>query len=393
MYDFDTAPVRRGTSSHKWDLSGPPDVIAMSVADSDFLTPPFIREALVGCARRHVYGYTFWPSSARQLTVEWLELRHGWQPPRDAILHCSGVLTGLRATLCALLKPGEAVVINTPAYPPFYDLPQTNGYQVHESPMLSADGRYTIDFDNLESQLSRPCAKVMILCNPHNPVGRVYARDELETIQHLCLRHEVTLVSDEIHSDILLSGNRHIPIASLSPAAASNTITLISPSKSFNIAGLASAAVICEIPGLLERIESQLKAIGNYHPDPFAISAYEAAFRHGHDYVTAMNGYVEANLKHACEFIKGKCKPLSAQLPEGTYLLWINCREFGLTDEQLREFFSRDAKVALQSGRLFGVGGSGFMRLNAACPRNVLDTALGRIAAAVESLRREPRRV
>jgi cystathionine beta-lyase len=385
MYDFDSMPLRRGSSSFKWDLNESSDLIAMSVADSDFVAPPFIRAALVECAHRPVFGYTFWSANARQLTAEWLERRHGWRPPHDAVLNCSGVLTGLRAALRALLQPGDAVVINTPAYPPFFDLPRANGYQVYESQLTSDQRHYGIDFDDLEKQLAKPAAKVMILCNPHNPVGRVFTRDELERVTELCLRHGVKVVSDEIHSDIVRHSQKHIPIGSLTPEAASNTITLVSPSKTFNIAGLATAAVICETPDLLRRIEHELKSIGNYHPDPFAIAAYEATFRDGHDYVTTMNAYLDANLRYACDFIAQSCKPLSARCPEGTYLIWIDCSDLGLTDDELRDFFTHEARVVLQSGRLFGTAGAGFMRLNAACPRSVLDTALGRIAAAVGS--------
>lgn len=385
MYDFDSVPLRRGSSSFKWDLNASSDIISMSVADADFVAPTFIRDALSDCAKRPVFGYTFWSPQARQLTANWLDRRHGWRPHTDAILNCTGVLTGLRASLRVLLKRGEAVVVNTPAYPPFFNLPQANDYQVYESRLTSHLGRYEIDFDELEKQLAKPDAKVMILCNPHNPVGRVFTREELERVMELCLRHEVKIVSDEIHSDILRHGQAHIPIASLSPEASSNTISLVSPSKTFNIAGLATAAVICETPELLVRIEHELKSIGNYHPDPFGIAAYVASYRHGYDYVTTMNAYLELNLRHACDFITDVCKPLSAHCPEGTYLLWIDCRELGLPDDKLQEFFTHEARVVLQSGRLFGAAGSGFMRLNAACPRSVLDTALARIADAVRS--------
>jgi cystathionine beta-lyase len=388
MYDFDSVPLRRGSSSFKWDLNESSDLISMSVADADFVAPTFIREAFQKCAERPVFGYTFWSAEARQLTAEWLGKRHGWMPNIDAILNCSGVLTGLRATLRVLLKPGEAVVINTPAYPPFFDLPQANDYQVFESRLVSEMGHYSIDFEELEKQLAVPAAKVLILCNPHNPVGRVFRRDELERVMDLCIRHGVKIVSDEIHSDILRRGQKHIPIASLSPEASSNTVTLVSPSKTFNIAGLATAAVICESPDLLRRIEHELKSVGNYHPDPFGIAAYEASYRHGHEYVTSMNEYLESNLRHACHFINDRCKPLSAVCPEGTYLIWVDCRALGLADDNLREFFNQGAGVVLQSGRLFGTEGTGFMRLNAACPRFVLDTALERIADALRQKRR-----
>ncbi|PSS60527.1 cystathionine beta-lyase [Ensifer sp. NM-2] len=391
MSHFDTVPMRRGTNSHKWDLDCGPDVIAMSVADADFVTAPFIREALSECARRDVFGYTFWPTSARQLTVDWLERRHGWRPSGNAVLHCSGVLTGLRATLASVLNSGEAVVVTTPAYPPFAHLPQSNGYQVYDSALVTKEGRYTIDYDSLEIQLRRPEAKAMILCNPHNPVGRVYDRTELETVVCLCVRHGVTIISDEIHSDIVMFGNKHVPIASLSSEAASNTVTLVSPSKTFNIPGLPTAAVICEVPELLARIDSAIKATGNYHPDPFAVAAYEAALSVGGSYVTSMNEYLEANLQYACDFLASRCEPLVAQRPEGTYLLWIDCRDLGLADDDLRSFFGHRAKLNLHSGRLFGAEGSGFMRLNAACPRSVLACALNGIETALRTRSQERR--
>lgn len=383
MFDFDTIPERRGTFSHKWDLVASPDAIAMSVADSDFLAPSFIRNALIDCTARPVFGYTFWPPSAVDATVNWLDAQHGWKIDRGSVLLCTGVLTGLRATMAALLQPGDGVVINTPAYAPFASLTASNGYDVLESPLQLVDDQYSIDFIGLEQLLSRPETKLLILCNPHNPVGRVYKRAELERVSELCLHHGVRVASDEIHCDIVFSENKHVPIASLSPDAAANCVTLISPSKTFNIAGFSSAAIICHDASLRERIEFQLKSVGNYLPDPFAIAAYEAAFTLGHDYALEMVEYVQSNLSRACEFISSRCQPLKARRPQGTCLLWINCEGLALADDELSAFFTESAKVVLQSGLLFGPQGSGFMRLNAACPRSVLDIALGRIEAAV----------
>ena len=282
MFDFDTLPDRRGTSSQKWDHSFGADVTPLSVADADFLPPRFIADAIAERVRGGVFGYTYWPDEAAHLTTSWLKDRHGWSISENDISLCSGVLTGLVATLRAALTAGDGVVINSPIYAPFAFLLKANGFEVHDSALVNENGFYSFDWRDLEEKVRAPSVKCLILCNPHNPVGRVYTVAELTKLSQLCLQHGVMIVSDEIHADLVLSGHRHTPMASLSTEQALRTVTLLSPSKTFNIAGLAGAAIVCADHTLRQTIDLNVKAMGGYLPGPFTTVAYQAAYRDGH---------------------------------------------------------------------------------------------------------------
>jgi cystathionine beta-lyase len=383
-YDFDTLPDRRGTASQKWDyVTYRADVIPMSVADAEFLAPTFIREAIAARAARSVFGYTFWPPTAVDATLSWLESRHAWAVPREQVQLCGGLLTGLVAALRSILTANDAVLINPPIYAPFAQLARSNGFQVVESPLKLCDERYTFDLVDMDRRLNDPGVKCLILCNPHNPVGRVYSAGELQDVLALCIRHKVTVISDEIHCDLTSAGVRHTPIARLGPDAARNTITLISPSKTFNIAGMPGAAIVCARLDWREDIRRNLQAIGTYLPSPFAVAAYEAAYRFGADYVDAQRAYIDANIDYACEFVARHCGPMSVVRPEGTYLLWVDCRALALSDEKLLSFFLDEAGLVVQAGGQFGQAGTGFIRMNVACPRHLLELALARLQSAL----------
>lgn len=386
MFDFDTLPDRRGTSSQKWDHSFGEDVTPLSVADADFAPPRFIADAIAERVRGGVFGYTYWPDKARRLTTAWLKDRHEWSVPEADISLCGGVLTGLVATLRAALTVGDGVVINSPIYAPFAFLLKANGFEVHDSPLVNKSGYYSFDWSDLEKKLRAPSVKCLILCNPHNPVGRVYTVAELTKLSQLCLRHGVLVVSDEIHADLILSGHRHTPIASLNTEQALRTVTLLSPSKTFNIAGLPGAAIVCADHALQQTIDLNVKAMGGYLPGPLTTVAYQAAYRDGHAYVGSLLAYIEENVTLTRKYFASACPAISVGPSEGTYLLWLDCRKLRLSDEDLQSLLLEKARVIGVPGGSFGNTGLGFLRLNVACPRHVLSEALTRIARALTTV-------
>ena len=381
-YDFDTMPDRLGTGSQKWEaVADRPGILPMSVADSEFVTPAFIMEAIEERADRGMFGYTVWPKSATPTVARWLEQRHGWVVPESDILLCNGVLTGLAAALRATLEPGQGVVINSPIYAPFATLVKANGFAPIDCPLVLDRGAYQFDFDALEQQLRREDVRCLILCNPHNPVARVYTVAELERLALLCLRHGVAIISDEIHADIVMPGHRHVPVASLTPETRLNTITLHSPSKTFNVAGIPGAAVICARGDWKTNVERCIQAVGNYLPTPFTTAVFEAAYRHGHDYADAQARYISDN--HAR--LESRLADRSGIVPvlaQGTYLAWVDCRSTGLSEAAILDRLSSTAGIVAQEGSRFGASGTGFLRLNVACPAAVLETALQRLNAA-----------
>lgn len=380
-YDFDDYVERRNTASVKWD-SQPHDILPMWIADTDFRSPPQVTDAIIAIAKRGVYGYPLSDGKYEQACQHWQLSRFNWEIARSDITWCPSLGVAIGLCIRKFTSPGDGVAMLWPIYPPFIKLCEINGRKVRGSTLKWRDGRHEIDFDELEAALAPEDTRLFLLCNPHNPTGRVFSREELERIGELCLAHNVTVFSDEIHEDIVYRG-RHIPFPALSPELAAISLVGVNASKTFNLADLRSAAVISLNPDLLADFqqESDCLKLGR---SSLGVAGVTAAWRDCADYADQLVLYLEANLSHAVERINTECNGISAYKPEGTYLLWLDCRGLGLTPEELTRFFVDQAKVALNNGADFGPSGAGFMRLNFACPRSLLTEGLDRIAGALK---------
>lgn len=385
-YDFDTLIERRNTASMKWDTYEH-DVLPMWVADSDFQSPPEVAEAIADVIRRGVFGYPLMDGSYQRACIHWQKSRFGWLPTENQIAWCPCLGTAISLCLNAFSGPGDGVAMLCPIYPPFMRLCALNGRDVRGSVLQLRNGRYEIDFDSLENILQKPDTRIFLLCNPHNPTGRVFERAELERMGELCLKHGVTIFSDEIHEDIVYRG-RHIPFPTLGSRFAAISLVGVNASKTFNVADLRSAAVISENPVLLDAFAEQRDRF-KLGPSSLGLAGASAAWEKGAAYADQLLEYLKANLEHAVRRINTECPGIKACMPEATYLLWLDCRGLGFDDRELEDFFLRKAKVGLNSGETFGPGGEGYMRLNAACPRRLLDEGLDRIAAAIAGINKK----
>jgi cystathionine beta-lyase len=383
-YDFDCIVNRCGTDSAKWCYY-PPDALPLWVADMDFRSPEPVIAALRERVQHGVFGYGQEPPELRSVIVERLERLYGWQVLPDWLVFLPGVVIGFNLTCRAFAAPGDGVLLQTPAYPPILTAPQDAGCTRDETELtLEADGHYAIDLDLFEHTITDR-TRVFILCNPHNPVGRVFTRQELQHMAQMCLRHNVVICSDEIHCDFVYRGARHIPIATLDPEVASHTITLMAPSKTFNIAGLHFAVGIVPNEDLRKRLCAAKNGLVN-EPDILSYTAALAAYRHGQPWLEELMRYLEANRDFAVDYVNARLPGIHASKPEGTYLLWLDCRQAGIRGNP-QEFLLERAKVALNDGADYGQGGEGFLRLNFGCPRATLVEALERMKAALGTLR------
>jgi cystathionine beta-lyase len=388
-YDFDRVIERRGTDSVKWDMLATrfeaPDAIPMWVADMDFESPQPVVQALVRRAQHGVYGYSLRPDDYAEAIVGWQQSRHHWQVKPEWLSESPGVVSGLSWIVDALTQPGDRILIQPPVYHPFSALIQALGRTVVENPLRFDGRRYSMDFDDLRAKA--PGCRAIILCSPHNPVGRVWTPEELRQLGTICMDNGVLVISDEIHADLVYKEFRHTPFASLGEAFASNSVTCIAPSKTFNLAGLATSVVILPDAGMKARYEAHLNRLHVRAGGIFGNLALTVAYREGGEWLDQLLDYLGGNrdllLAHLS---RGPVKPV---VPEGTYLVWLDCRELGMADEPLDRFFRQEAKVVMNAGAMFGTGGSGFMRMNLGCPRSVVADALGRIEGALGRLRRD----
>ncbi len=385
-YNFDKLVSRKGTDSVKHDLLmptfGQEDLLPMWVADMDFETPDFIREAVLERARHPVYGYTFRGDDFYEAVAGWLHRRHGWDPGLSSLSFSPGVVPALNLSVMAFSNPGDRIIIQPPVYFPFFSAVKGHGREMVYNELVEERGRYSIDFDKLEEQFKAGAA-MFILCNPHNPVGRAWTKDELTKIADLCLRYEVCLLSDEIHSDLLLFGHRHIPVASLDPEIAARTITCVAPSKTFNLAGMHSSALVIQNPEWKKRYETQLDLIHVGGGNLFGQIAMRAAYENGEEWLNQLLAYLEKNFVLLRDFLRTEIPDVACTPMEATYLAWLDFRKMGMSDAQLKEFVIEGARLGLNDGPMFGPGGSGFQRMNLACPAAVLNEALERLRKAV----------
>jgi cystathionine beta-lyase len=380
-YDFDQLINRRGTGSDKWEKYGE-DVLPMWVADMDFVSPLPVVEALHQRVEHAVFGYPGESESLKSAIQDWLAARYHWVVDRKAIILMPGVVTGFNLASHAMRGPaGGGVLVQTPVYFPFLSAPQNAGMQRQEMELTRGPkGSYEIDFAAFETSLTDE-TRLFILCNPHNPVGRVYRQDELQRLAEICVRHGITICSDEIHCDLVYSGHRHIPIASLDPDVAAQTITLMAPSKTFNLAGLQSSFAVIENPDLRKQfLGAKQGLVGgvNLMGQVTALAAYEG----GQEWLEQLLVYLEANRDYLFEFVQAELPGITMAKPEGTFLAWLDCRQTGI-EGNLQTFFLEQAKVALSDGPSFGQGGEGFVRLNFGCPRRLLEDGLQRMKVAL----------
>ena len=382
-YNFDRIINRRGTSSLKWDFeqrfSGRTGLLPLWVADMDFPAPREITEAVKRRMEHPVYGYTLEPESWFQAAADWLRTRHDWVVRREWMLASPGVIPGLAAAILAFTAPGDGIVIQPPVYYPFALRIQGNGRRVVENPLVFTGTRWDMDLDGLE-RAADAGTRMLILCSPHNPVGRVWEKETLVRLAEFCARRRIVVVTDEIHADIVMSGFRHVPFASVSEEAASNSVTLVSATKSFNLAGLGGALAIVPDPALCGRLDTQQRAIFAGVPNAPSVVATEAAWRHGGPWLDAVLDYIGQNVAFLRAFLEERLPAVKVLPLEGTYLPLMDMRGLGLTDAVIKERLLGEAKVWLDEGSMFGRGGAGFQRINCACPRPILADALERIA-------------
>jgi len=384
-YSFDEIIERVGTACVKWDLRdkvfGNPDVLPMWVADMDFKTPGFITDAVITRAKHAVYGYSFREDGYYTSVINWMQSHHGWAIEQDWIVHTPGVVPLLYMATLAFTNPGDSVLIQTPVYPPFFDAVIKNDRKLVFNPLILKGNRYEIDFEDLDLKLA--LCKMMIISNPHNPVSRVWTKDELLEIGRLCLKHNVLLISDEIHCDLVFSNYKHIPTASLSPEIANNTLTCLASSKTFNTAGLSTSNVVVSNPELRAILDKTIQSVHIDAGNLFGAVASEAAYTHGEEWHRQLIAYLEGNVELVRSFLSEKLPDIKLIEPEATYLLWLDFRALGLSQPDLVNLLIHKAGLGLNDGTAFGTDGTGFMRINIGCPRSMLLDGLQRLEKAL----------
>ena len=388
--DFDQVRSRKGTHSIKWEFThaffGSDELLPLWVADMDFPSPPEVVEALSQRAQHGIFGYTGISDDYLKALVEWMKTRHNWDIQPEWNVFTNGVVPALNMVLQTFAKPGDGVVIQPPVYYPFFNAIRNNGQHLLTNTLLEKDGHYTMDVADLEEKLRHPNTTVMILCSPHNPVGRVWTKEEIMLVAHLCLQHDVLLVSDEIHHDLVYPPHRHQVTASLSEAIAGNTITCTAPSKTFNLAGLQCSNILVSDAKKRRRFERTLERNGFFGINPFGEAATIAAYRHGASWLDHLLDYLLSNQRDMAAYLRKHLPQVRINDAEGTYLAWLDFRELHLSRKELEHLIQEKAGLALNHGHVFGVTGEGFQRLNFACPKSILMEAMDRLANAVRAL-------
>ncbi len=382
-YDFDTVTSRRGSGSTKWDASADPASLPMWVADMDFPTAPAIIEALEARVRHGIFGYTRVPDTYYTTLIDWFARRYAFPLQREWILTTSGVVPAISAILRALTQPGDGVIIQTPVYNCFFSSIRNLQCRALENPLREDKGRFAIDFDDLERQAADPSARILLLCNPHNPVGRSWTAAELTRLGEICFRHNLIVVSDEIHCDLVAPGRRHQSFATLGPEFLHRSITCHSPSKAFNLAGLQIANIVAADPDLRARIDRALNIHEVCDVNPFGVTASIAAYTAGADWLDALRAYLADNYQTVADFLTEHLPTLRITPQEATYLAWIDCRALNLSSVALTELLAKAGHLIVSPGTLYGDAGEGFIRLNLACPRSVLREGLQRLRTAL----------
>ena len=387
MYDFDKIIDRRGTGALKLDVLGErygdPDLLPLWVADMDFETPEFITEALRRRLDHSLFGYTVEPPEYWPTVIRWIADHHGWEVKPEWLTYIPGIVKGIGIAINVFVKEDEKVIIQPPVYHPFRLTPEGNGRKVVYNPLREiADGSYSMDFENLEAVTDDKC-RMLILSNPHNPAGITWDAETLRRLAEFCHRRGIIVISDEIHCDMALWDNRHIPFATVSPEAAACSITFGAPSKTFNIAGIVSSYAIVPDDSLRRRLYTWLQANELNEPTLFAPIATIAAFSKGEEWRRAMLDYVQGNIDYVIDYCRKHLPGIRPLRPQASFLVWLDCRGLGLSHDELIDLFVRKARLALNDGEMFGQGGEGFMRLNVGSPRAIIREGLDRLRNAL----------
>ncbi|MDP6564212.1 MAG: MalY/PatB family protein [Alphaproteobacteria bacterium] len=398
-YDFDRIATPRGIGSVKWEhrkgengleawdateeKNGRRQVLPMWVADMDFAIAEPIRRALAARANIPSLGYTYRTDAYLSAVTGWMRRRHGWTVEPDWIAMAPGVVPSLNMLVRTFTQPGDGVILQPPVYHPFYMVIDNNDARVVRNPLRLVDGRYEMDFDDLEAKAADPAVKMLLLCSPHNPVGRVWSEAELSRLGEICNRHEVLVVADELHADLMLYGSVFQPYAALGQAFADNTVVCSAASKTFSLAGMHTANIITPNPALREQVAAGLRKAAMFGSNPFGAAAVQAAYDEGEDWLEQALAYIQGNVDFMAEFLAEHLPQIRLIKPQATYLVWLDCRALGLDQAQLEDLTLNKAGLYLDEGYIFGEEGAGFERINVACPRAILADAMHRLANAV----------
>jgi cystathionine beta-lyase len=385
MFDFDQIISRSGTASEKWDgrlaTFGSADVTPLWVADMDFAVLPAVTEALLARAQHPIYGYTLADDAVYESLINWLFQQHGWHVERDWIVLTPGVVPSIYAAVQALTQPHQGVIVQPPVYPPFFSAVGAHGRVLLENPLRYDGERYRMDVEQLE-QCAQQGAKLLLLCSPHNPVGRVWQPDELASVLDVARRYQLVVFSDEIHADLIYAGYKHTPLATLA-VEGDRVMTAVSPSKTFNLAGLGLSALIISDASIRREMVNAFAQLHIQALNPFSLTAYTAAYQHGSAWRDALMSYLRDTRDAVISYLVQHVPKIRPIEPEGTYLMWLDCRALGMSDAALRDFFVRECGLGLNAGAAFGRPGSGFIRLNLASPRLIIMHALERMHVLV----------
>lgn len=383
-FDFDTVINRRGTNSYKWDIVKEEDVIPLWVADMDFKAAPTILEALKKRVEHGVFGYTLVPDSYYEAIINWFARRHNWQIDLSWIIYTTGVVPAVSCAIKALTLPGEKVLIQTPDYNCFFSSIKNNGCEVAENELVRRGDSYEVDFEDFERQCADEKTTVFLLCNPHNPAGRVWTKEELERMNDICLAHGVRVISDEIHCELVMPGHRFTPFAAISDACRDNSVVLNSPTKAFNIAGLQIANIICADPAMRRRIDRAVNINEVCDVNPFGVVALQAAYNESEEWLDSLNHYIWGNYLALKEFIAKELPRLEVTRLEGTYLAWVDIKATGLTSDEAYGKLMKEGRVYVNSGTMYGRrAGEGYLRINLACPRATLLEGMKRMGGVL----------
>lgn len=389
-YDFNTVIDRYNTNSIKWDFAEEifkvKDILPMWVADMDFRVPRPVIDAVKKVTAGGIFGYSGVPPSYYEALIEWMKSHHNWDIKKEWVTFTPGGVPALHMLIKAFTKPGDQVIVQTPVYYPFFDAIKSGNCEILDNPLLFENNRYTMDLADLKSKVNSH-TKMIILCNPHNPIGRVWCEAELRELGELCINNNILIVSDEIHQDIVFDGFQHIPFATISDEFADRSVTITGISKTFNLAGLQMSNIIIPNSSIRRRFSKMVESCGLFLPNIFAIAATEAAYRSGAPWLKQLMKYLKENLTFLNSYVTERIPGLRVIQPEGTYLVWLDLRECGINPSRLGRFVREDAKVALDEGTKFGCKEEGFERMNIACPRTTLLEGLRRIEEAVRTIR------
>ena len=388
--NFDEPVNRVHTNSVKYDLRkeifGEPDVIPMWVADMDFRTPDFIISALKKRLNHEICGYSFRPPEYYKSIIDWIRERYSWQVEKEWICFSPGVVPALNFCTLAFTKPGDNIIVQPPVYFPFFSAVEAHGRNLVYNRLMESEEKWEMDFDSLIAAIDTRTTMI-IISNPHNPVGRVWTKEELSVLTDICLQKNIIILSDEIHSDLVLPGYLHIPVASISEEIAARTVTLMAPSKSFNLAGLSTSSVIISNPDLRKSFRTITESLHLGNGNLFGTIASIEAYRNGHRWLQDLLNYINSNIDFTENYLRQMIPEIVPVHPEATYMIWLDCRKFGMTGKELQKFFVTKAGIGMNEGSTFGPGGEGFMRMNVATPISIVRKAMEQIEKAVSELR------